>query len=118
MSAQEFEEFLRQAQKQVDDRLTELIDREVGAPEALRQAMANGADCGGAWVARYLNDGCTRFPDWDDAFVTPAGGAPCPILIWQYAGDCCSGSIDCSQTNPELDPNASLLQYLALPPVA
>jgi hypothetical protein len=86
--------------------------------EALRQAMANGADCGGAWVARYLNDGCTRFPDWDDAFVTPAGGAPCPILIWQYAGDCCSGSIDCSQTNPELDPNASLLQYLALPPVA
>ncbi len=39
MSAQEFQDFLRQAQKQVDVRLTELMDREAGAPEALREAM-------------------------------------------------------------------------------
>jgi len=85
---------------------------------ALRQAMANGADCGGAWMARYLKTGCSQFPDWNDAFVTPAGGAPCPILLWQYAGDCCNGSIDCSQTNPARDPQAELLQYLVLPPPA
>jgi hypothetical protein len=86
---------------------------------ALKQAMANGADCGGAWVARYLNDGCTRFPDWNDAFVTPDGGAPCPILLWQYAGNCYgNGGIDCSQTNPALDPNETLLKFLALPPAA
>lgn len=83
---------------------------------ALRQAMADGADCGGAWVARYLNDGCSRFPDWNDAFVTPDGGTPCPILIWQYAGNCYgNGGIDCSQTNPALDANDELLRYLVLP---
>jgi hypothetical protein len=84
---------------------------------ALKQAMANGADCGGAWVARYLDDGCTRIPDWNDAFVTPAGGAPCPLLIWQYAGNCYgNGGIDCSQTNPALDANDELLRFLVLPP--
>ena len=39
MSPQEFQDFLRQAQKLVDARLTELMDREVGAPEPLRDAM-------------------------------------------------------------------------------
>src|ERR1700677_604717 len=35
----EFEQFLRQTQKTVDVRLTELMDREIGAPDALREAM-------------------------------------------------------------------------------
>lgn len=84
---------------------------------ALAQAMANGVDCGGAWVARYLNNGCNEFPAWDDAFVTPVGGAPCPILLWQYAGNCYgNGGIDCSQTNPGIDPQATLLDFLVVPP--
>jgi hypothetical protein len=86
--------------------------------QALAQAMANGADCGGAWVARYLDSGCSEFPAWDDAFVNPIGGAPCPILAWQYAGNCYGdGGIDCSQTNPALDPHLSLLDFLVIPPV-
>ena len=39
MSAKEFQDYLRATQKLVDARLTELIDREVGAPEPLREAM-------------------------------------------------------------------------------
>jgi geranylgeranyl diphosphate synthase, type II len=39
LSAKEFQEFLRQAQKLVDARLTELMDRETSVPEALRDAM-------------------------------------------------------------------------------
>lgn len=39
MSDKDFAEFLRRTQKHVDVRLTELIDREIGAPEALREAM-------------------------------------------------------------------------------
>jgi len=85
---------------------------------ALTQAMASGADCGGAWMARYLTSGCSEFPDWNDEFVTPRSGMPqnCPILAWQFAGNCLSGSIDCSQTNPALDPNETLLKFLMLPP--
>jgi hypothetical protein len=85
--------------------------------QALSQAMASGADCGGAWVARYPGNGCDAVPDWDDSVVTPSVGAPCPILAWQYAGDCAGGSLDFSQTNPELDPYGSLLDFLVLPPV-
>jgi hypothetical protein len=85
--------------------------------QALAQAMANGADCGGAWIARYPDGGCAAVPDWDDALVTPATGAPCPILAWQYAGDCAGGSLDFSQTNPALDPLATLLNFLVLPPL-
>jgi hypothetical protein len=85
--------------------------------QALSQAMASGADCGGAWVARYLGNGCDAVPDWDDSVVTPSVGAPCPILAWQYAGNCAGGSLDISQTNPELDPYGTLLNFLVLPPV-
>jgi hypothetical protein len=84
---------------------------------ALAQAMANGADCGGAWVARYPGSGCDQMPDWDDVTVTPRVGAPCPILAWQYGGNCASGSLDLSQTNPGLDAQATLLNFLVLPPV-
>jgi hypothetical protein len=82
----------------------------------LKTAIANGVDCGGAWSARYLNNGCTEFPDWNDAFVNSAA-IPCPVLLWQYGGNCLqSGAIDCSQTNPSLDPNATLLNFLIPPP--
>jgi hypothetical protein len=85
--------------------------------QALAQAIANGADCGGAWVARYPGNGCEAVPDWDDSVVTPSVGAPCPIVAWQYAGDCAGGSLDFSQTNPALDPHATLLNFLVLPPL-
>lgn len=85
--------------------------------QALAQAIANGADCGGAWIARYPDGGCDAVPDWDDALVTPGTGMPCPILAWQYAGDCAGGGLDFSQTNPALDPQATLLDFLFLPPL-
>jgi hypothetical protein len=81
---------------------------------ALAQAMNAGAACEGAWIARYPAGGCDQILEWDDTVVTPTAGVPCPILAWQYAGNC--GPIDCSQTNPELDPQVALLQFLILPP--
>ncbi len=50
---------------------------------ALSKAMAAGAVCDGAWVARYF------FPTpaprgWNDHLVTPAVNLACPILAWQY----------------------------------
>jgi hypothetical protein len=84
--------------------------------QALAQAMAAGADCGGAWVARYPAGGCSAVLNWEDHLVTPSVGVPCPILLWQYAGNCASGSLDLSQTNPNLDPKATLLNFLMLPP--
>jgi hypothetical protein len=85
--------------------------------QVLAQAMAKGADCGGAWVARYPGGGCNAVPDWDDTVVTPRGGAPCPILAWQYAENCAHDCLDLSQTNPALDPYATLLNFLMIPPV-
>jgi hypothetical protein len=90
---------------------------DAGTWQALAQAMANGADCGGAWVAHYVGNGCEAVPDWDDNAVTPKSGAPCTILAWQYAGDCAGGSLDFSQTNPALDPQATLLNFLMIPPL-
>jgi hypothetical protein len=85
--------------------------------QALAEAMAAGTDCGGAWVARYLLSGCSTVPNWDDEFVTPSAGMPCPILAWQYAGDCFNDSLDLSQTNPNLDPEGTLLDFLMVPPL-
>jgi hypothetical protein len=81
---------------------------------ALEQATAAGAACAGLWIARYIENGCSQMPAWDDGFITPAGGVPCPILAWQYAGDC--GNLDLSQTNPEIDIQGLLLNLLVLPP--
>jgi hypothetical protein len=85
--------------------------------QVLAQAVANGVDCGGAWIAHYISGGCNAVPDWDDNLVKPEIGAPCPILAWQYAGDCAGGSLDLSQTNAALDPYATLLDFLVLPPL-
>jgi hypothetical protein len=85
--------------------------------QVLAQAVANGADCGGAWIAHYISEGCSAVPDWDDGLVIPKIGLPCPILAWQYAGDCAGGCLDLSQTNPALDPYATLLDFLVQPPL-
>jgi hypothetical protein len=84
---------------------------------AVAAAMANGTPCHGAWIARYATGKC-GMGAWDPAMVTPTAPVPfpCPILAWQYAGNCLNGQIDCSQTNPGIDIEAQLLAYLVLPP--
>jgi hypothetical protein len=89
---------------------------------ALAAAIASGAECHGAWIAHYYRPGKCTMGDWDPTFVTPSttGPFPCPILAWQYAGNCLTsaGEIDCSQINPNIDVEAQLLSFLALPPGA
>lgn len=84
---------------------------------AVEQAMAAGAACHGAWIARYYTGQC-EMGEWSDSIVTPASPSPfpVPILAWQYAGNCLDGQIDCSQTNPEIEVVSSLLSFLLLPP--
>jgi hypothetical protein len=86
---------------------------------AVAGAMATGAECHGAWIARFRTGKCTM-GDWDPSIVTPASPVPfpCPILAWQYAGNCLEGRIDCSQTNPNIDARSQLLAFLVLPPGA
>jgi hypothetical protein len=49
--------------------------------------------------------------------VLPATTIPCRVLIWQYAGDCNgNGGFDCNQTNPSINLQADLLNFLILPP--
>jgi hypothetical protein len=44
---------------------------------------------------------------------------PFDVLLWQYAENCASGTIDCNQTNPNLaDIDLALLDKLVLPPGA
>lgn len=85
--------------------------------KAVQAAMNAGVACYGAWMARYPSTDCA-LPAWQDSVVTPSAPTPfpCPILAWQYAGNCLSGQIDCSQTNPSLDVQGSLLDFLVLPP--
>ncbi len=84
---------------------------------ALAAAVAAGATCEGAWIARWRSAGCQPLPEWSDALVTPSVTIPCPVLIWQYANDCQGGGgFDCSETNPNIDLDADLLQHLILPP--
>jgi hypothetical protein len=81
---------------------------------ALTSAVAAGALCAGAWIARYDPDVCGPAPAWNDGIVTPRGGLPCPILAWQYcSSDSCAG-YDGSQTNPAHE--AMLLARLPVPP--
>ena len=84
---------------------------------ALAAAFDGGADCSGAWVARWKSSSCLALPDWDNSLVAPTVNLPCPILIWQYAADCHgAGGFDCSETNPGIDLQGDLLNQLVLPP--
>ena len=84
---------------------------------ALAAAGAEGTVCKGAWIARWPSHGCQPLPVWNTNTITPAGGIPCPILIWQYADDCHGGNgFDCSETNPNIDVKQDLLDHLVLPP--
>ena len=79
-------------------------------------AMSAGVPCKGAWIARWPSSGCQPLPDWSDVLVTPPGGIPCPILLWQYADDCHGGGgFDCSTTNPSINLQ-DFLTRLVLPP--
>ena len=90
-----------------------------GAWNALGTAIANGAPCWGVWVARYLDALVSgQMSDWDDSVVIPVSPSPFPVtvLAWQYAQNCLSGAIDCTQTNPAIDLENDLLKFLVLPP--
>jgi hypothetical protein len=84
---------------------------------ALAAAVESGTQCFGAWIARYHTGECSM-GEWQPEIVTPVKPTPfpCPILAWQYAGDCNDGQMDCSQTNPAIDIKTDLLPYLVLPP--
>lgn len=84
---------------------------------ALVSANAQGVTCNGAWVARYYYSGCAMH-DWSDSVVMPSVALPFDVLLWQYAENCGGGTIDCNQTNPNLDTNTLLLNRLILPPAA
>ncbi len=77
----------------------------------LIQASAQGVTCHGGWSARYYTGQCAPC-DWNDSIVLPRETLPFPILIWQYAENCCSGTIDCNQTNPEVDIQSLLISKL------
>ncbi|HEX7318049.1 MAG TPA: hypothetical protein VF297_29360 [Pyrinomonadaceae bacterium] len=82
--------------------------------DVLVSANGQGATCNGAWVARYYYSGCDMH-DWNDSVVMPSVALPFDVLLWQYAENCCGGTIDCNQTNPNLDTNTLLLDRLILP---
>jgi hypothetical protein len=81
---------------------------------ALRSAIAAGAPCAGAWIARWKSTagGCFPLDEWDEAHVTPTGGLPCPVLLWQYSQEC--NGFDCDQASPFHED--VLLGRLVLPP--
>lgn len=85
---------------------------------ALRQAVAGGAQCFGAWVARYPSPQFTR-RQWDERQTKPLGGCPAPLLAWQYwasAEDAPSSvDFDVSVVSPRVSA-AELLGGLPLPP--
>ena len=85
--------------------------------QAMADAVESGAGCMGAWVARFRLHGCQPPPDWDHTLVAPEMAIPCKVLIWQYSDECQgSAGFDCSQTNPGIDLETELLNYLVLPP--
>lgn len=83
--------------------------------EVLVTASAQGVKCNGGWVARYYYSSC-NMSDWDESIVTPAVELPFDVLLWQYAENCCEGTIDCNQINPNVDIETVLLNKLILPP--
>jgi hypothetical protein len=83
----------------------------------LAAACAQGVDCRGIWVARWVEHGCKNLVDWDDARVTPTIAVPCKVLIWQYSDNCHGGAgFDCDEVNPGIDLDNDLLNQLILPP--
>lgn len=87
----------------------------------LSAAVAQGATCKGAWIARYGNRtgaaGCCDVIDWDNTAVAPAVPIPCKILAWQYSEECHGqDGYDCNQTNPNIDAQQELLKFLIMPP--
>lgn len=84
--------------------------------EVLVAANQQSIPCYGAWVARYYYNSCSP-SDWDDAVVLPSVKLPFPVLLWQYAENCCNGMIDSNQTNPGVDIQSELLNRLILPTV-
>jgi len=83
----------------------------------LATACAQGIDCRGIWVARWVEHGCKNLVDWNDAKVTPAVSLTCKVLIWQYSDDCHGGAgFDCDEVNPGIDLDDDLLNQLILPP--
>jgi hypothetical protein len=83
----------------------------------LNEACGRGAECHGAWIARWRVRGCNKPLSFDPAIVSPRVGLPCKILLWQYSDDCHGGGgFDCDQTNPEIDLQQDLLSKCILPP--
>ena len=84
---------------------------------AVAAAAESDTPCHGAWVARWVEGGCSRRPEWDADFVQPAVQLPCDILLWQFAANCVEGAIDVNQTNPSSELSSMLLAGLIPPPV-
>jgi hypothetical protein len=83
----------------------------------LATGCAQGVDCRGIWVARWVEHGCKNLVDWNDAKVNPRIALPCKVLIWQYSADCRGGGgFDCEEVNPSIDLDDDLLNQLILPP--
>lgn len=78
-------------------------------------AAQQGVACQAGWSARYYSGQCA-LASWDDAIVLPSVALPFPILLWQYAENCCSGAIDANQANPGVDIQTLLLNRLIAPP--
>ncbi|PWU08420.1 MAG: hypothetical protein C5B47_04725 [Verrucomicrobia bacterium] len=86
--------------------------------QALETAVAQGAECYSAWIARWKSSGqvCMPLPPWNTGHVTPDPAPPCPIHIWQYAAECHGGDgFDMDEANPEISLN-DFLTRLILPP--
>ena len=85
--------------------------------QSVAAAFERGVKCLGIWVARWVQHGCGKLVDWDDATVNPTIALPCNALIWQYSNDCRGDAgFDCDQVNPSIDVNNDLLNHLILPP--
>jgi hypothetical protein len=93
--------------------------------QAINAAAAHGAACKGVWIAHYpishTNASCVPPMNWDPTKVTPNVAINCPILAWQYVGDCygtpgVDGVFDGNQVNPNIDQDADFLDHLILPP--
>jgi hypothetical protein len=82
----------------------------------LVEAEVQGVACQAGWSARYYTGQCA-LSAWDDSIVLPGVSLPFPILIWQYAENCCDGAIDSNQANPEVDIQSLLINKLIPPPL-
>jgi hypothetical protein len=87
---------------------------------ALKNAMRLGAECHGLWVARYgsrFRKPSIPLPplEFDATEAKPKTDVPCPVLLWQYAGEIgAREDLDFNVTNPEIDYDL-FLSRLVLP---